>query len=372
MSGIRGLRRLDETTIRFGGVGDDWYTTWADNDKQYVSLCDGYGWSDVSGYDGTNYNARVFAINGTPPDVTFEHLPGYPDLPSIKPREINRYYGFGILALDGAIYQFLSTPNHVFAEPEPRFVGAKLIYSPDNGRTWKNQDGSPLCWEPWEDRSRENMVFFYEPGDAFSQMCILQMGRNYEHNTDGFVYVYAPNGNTEGTMNQLVMLRVAKDRILERSSYQFFAGLGTDGGATWTPNITERAVVHTFPPGGVNTKIHPFAWSTSVAYNAPLGVYMMSTWGMGCAPDGTWFGEPSYLGVWIADQPWGPWAQIHEETAWTPDNDPGARAYQPQIIPKWIADDGRSFWMVWSDFQVIDGKRPYYAFNAQKVLILAD
>ena len=70
-----------------------------------------------------------------------------------------------------------------------------------------------------------------------------------------------------------------------------------------------------------------------------------------------------------------------------------ARAYQPQISPKWIAEDGKSFWLVWTDFQntsefaptlgkafaakrhedfmrlMIESRRhrPYYAFNAQRV-----
>ena len=44
-----------------------------------------------------------------------------------------------------------------------------------------------------------------------------------------------------------------------------------------------------------------------------------------------------------------------------------ARAYQPQISPKWVSTDGKSFWLVFTDFQEIDGKRPYYCFNTQKV-----
>ena len=42
---------------------------------------------------------------------------------------------FGILASGNSIYQFLSTPNRPLIEKESRFVGAKLIYSPDLGRT---------------------------------------------------------------------------------------------------------------------------------------------------------------------------------------------------------------------------------------------
>jgi len=191
--------------------------------------------------------------------------------------------------------------------------------------------------------------------------------RFYEANRDGFVYIYAPNGNTEGTMNELVMFRVPKAQLLNRGAYEYFVGLRSNGSANWAKDIQARAVVHAFPSGWVNRTVHPYAWHPSVAYNAPLGLYMMANWGMGCTPDGSWFGKPSYLGFWIAPNPWGPWTQIHEEIAWTPDNDPAARAYQPQISPKWIAGDGKSFWLVWTDFQEKDGKRPYYAFNTQQV-----
>jgi hypothetical protein len=99
----------------------------------------------------------------------------------------------------------------------------------------------------------------------------------------------------------------------------------------------------------------------------------MANWGMGCDPQGNeWFRKPSYLGLWTAPRPWGPWQQIHEETAWTPAGDANARAYQPQIAPKWIAADGSSFWLVWTDFQQVGGSRPYYAFNLQKVAVVID
>ena len=370
MTHITGMRRLDETTVRSGGSGDNWHMTWAEDDRQYVGLCDGRGWPDVEGYTGKDYNTRVYAIHGDAPGHRFVHLPGFPDLLSESSPNINRYYGFGILAVDGCIYHYLSTPNHPFGEPDPRFVGVKLVWSPDGGRSWRNQDGSPLRWEEWSERSHRNMAFFNEPGDAFSLLTVLQMGRNYAHNADGYVYAYAPNGNTEGTMNQLVMFRVRKDRILDRSAYEFFVSRNPDGGAEWSGDISSRAPVHTFPSGWVNTRIHPYAWHPSVVYNAPLGLYMMANWGMGCDADGMWFGKPSYLGFWTAPEPWGPWAQVHEETAWMPMGDANARAYQPQISPKWIAEDGKSFWLVFTDFQEIDGGRPYYCFNCQKVEIL--
>jgi hypothetical protein len=358
-SPITGLRRREETILRIPFEGDNWHTTWAADGQQYTLMCDGQG-----------YNTRLWQLQGDPPDVRFGHLPGYPELvsdtaPSPEPR-FSRYYGFGIIACDGDIYHFLSTPNHYFGEPGPRFCGAKLIYSRDLGQTWHNQDGGPVVWEPWDQRSRENMVFFNEPDGCFSLLSLLQMGRNYELNRDGYVYVYSPNGNTEGTMNQMVMFRVPRDQILNRAAYEYFVACRGGGSASWSPAIAERGVVHTFPSGWVNRNTHPYSWHPCVVYNPGLGLYMMVNWGMGT--DGEdWFTKPSYLGAWTAPAPWGPWTQVYEEPVWTPGGDPGARCYQPQIMPKWIAPDGRSFWLVWTDFHVLDGRRPYYAFNAQQV-----
>ena len=93
---------------------------------------------------------------------------------------------------------------------------------------------------------------------------------------------------------------------------------------------------------------------------------------IGVGSDGDWFGKPSYLGFWIAPQPWGPWTQAHEEPSWTPNRDEQARCYQPQIAPKWISSDGKTFWLVWTDFRMVGDTAPYYAFNCQKVNVLTD
>ena len=389
---IKSVIRRDETILRLGGHGDINHMSWAADDRQFVAVGDGAGWSKKP---GVFYNSRLFAISGSPQEATFQDIPGYPEKSHWEViKGSTPYNGFGTLALDGRIYQFLSTFHDLRDLGEGRlhrFVGAKLIYSPDNGLTWCNQDGSmPVVWEPWERRSRQNMVFFEEPQDAFSILTVLQMGKNYGANKDGFVYVYAPNGNTDGTMNQLVMFRVPKAQILNRGAYEYFAGLRPDGNATWAKDIAARGVVYTFPRGWVNTKGHPWAWHPSIVYNAPLGLYMMVTWGNGSAPDGWWFGKPNYFGLWVAPNPWGPWTQVHEDAAWTTLNNPAARPYSPQISPKWIAEDGKSFWLVWTDFQAGDEEQPpydqavtlddqirtlsqmrkalpYYSFNTQRV-----
>ncbi len=375
---IKSLKRLEDTIKRFGGNGDNWHMSWANDDRVYLSMCDGEGLpgspqgKNAAG-ETAEYNSRMYAISGEMPDIKFDFLPDYPLLMNDTGRNISRYYNFGTLARDGKLYQFLSTPNHPFTEKnqgQTKFVGAKLIYSPDNGKTWCNQDGSsPVVWEKWEDRSKANMAFFEEPDDSFALTTVLQMGKNYSENKDGFVYLYAPSGSVEGKMNQLALCRIPKDKILNRSAYEFFTGMDEQGGAKWSKKIEDRGAVYTFPEGWVNKSFHPYAWHPSVVYFAPSGQYLMANWGMGINDRGTWFKKPSYLGFWTAPQPWGPWKQVYEDKAWTPGGDQAARCYQPQIVPKWISADGKSFWMVWTDYQKVDGELKYYQFNGQKVAV---
>ena len=366
MQTIVGMRRLEETLQRSGGDGDNWHMTWARDDKQYAVLGDGKGWPDAEGRTGQTYHTRLYGLDGDPPDLTFEHLQGYPDLVVGESPPKNRYYGVGILAIDDCIYHFLGAPNRPSDQPAPRYVGSKLVFSPDQGRSWKNQDGSPLCWEDWADRNRGNMFFFDEPGEAFSLVTLLQMGKNYEHNRDRYVYGYAPHGNGAGAANQLAMFRVPQDSILDRAEYEFFVSRNRDGSANWSKHIDERGVVLAFPQCHWSWT----CWHPSIVYNAPLGAFMMANWGMSRSADGPGLDQPSYLGFWLAEHPWGPWSQVHEETEWAPSGDLQARAYQPQISPKWVAGDGKSFWLVFTDFQLVDGEHPYYCLNYQKVEIL--
>ena len=60
-------------------------------------------------------------------------------------------------------------------------------------------------------------------------LSILQMGRNYSANRDGYIYVYGLNGNVDGLMNQLVMFRVPIADMLDRTSYEYFSGWHSSG-----------------------------------------------------------------------------------------------------------------------------------------------
>lgn len=346
--------RNDSIFRRPNFEGDNWHTTYASDGNQYVLQCDGQG-----------YNTQMWRLIGSPESFKFEAVTSHPG-PKEKPRE--RYYGFGILAIGPSIYHFMSTPDKWYFDPPWKFIGAKLIYSSDTGHTWKNQDGSsPVVFEETNQRTKKNMVFFNEKDEAFSLMTMLQMGKGYEQNKDGYIYVYSPNGGMEGKMNQLVMFRVAKDKLLQHDAYEYFVSREDNGDAQWSKNIDDRKPVHIFPEGYVNKLKHPYSWHPSVVYNQGLGLYMMANWGVGTDSTGYWFTRPSYLGVWTSEKPWGPWKQIHEDKSWFP---PGGtkegQCYQPQIMPGWIAADGKSFWLAWTQYP-----KGYY-FQVQRVDIVEE
>lgn len=337
----------EDTILRLGGDGDNWHMSWAADDSQVIALCDGLG---MPGTTPAPYNTALFRMFGAPPDLRFEEISGFPalvDAPleqSFNGSDRGRYYGFGTLAADGAVYQFLST----FAPGVPAFGGVKLVYSLDDGATWRNQDGStPVIWQSTAEQSADTMTFWDEPDHAFSLLAVLQMGKGYSANTDGFAYVYAPNGITEGTANHLVLFRVPVTQIPDRAAYEYFAGLDDAGAPTWSSDIHDRRPVCSFVPGWTPAP-SAYSWQPSVTYNAPLGLYLMANWAIASEGEDMFTG-PSYLGMWSAPTPWGPWEQFHENSVWAPGGDLGARCYQPQIAPKWIADDGLSFWLVWTD-----------------------
>ncbi|SLJ94923.1 DUF4185 domain-containing protein [Novosphingobium mathurense] len=355
---IRALRRRDDTIVKLPTIGDGYKMTWTPDNRQLTVVNDGAGWVNPP---DMFYKRSLWSIGGNDPHEASAHIvDGYPSVEqSQEPEEAPHYHGHGLLAVNGRIYQFLTALDR--AEDRPRhWTTAKLIYSEDGGRTWRNQDGtSPVQWEDWHEQKKDKFAFFNEPDGCFSLLTVLQMGQDYRANRDGYIYVYGTNGSVDGKMNELVLFRVGIEEILDRRAYRFFAGIQPDGTPLWSPVLDDRQPVHVFPRGWVNsTNLFPGdlvveTWLPSIVFNEALDAYMMVSAGNGCADDGTEFGKPSYLGFWISETPWGPWRQVHEERAWTPGGDPQSRAYSPQISPKWMSDDGKSFWLVWTDLKGI-------------------
>ena len=360
-----------EGTVTRSGHGDNWHITWANDDHQYFALCDGFGWED-----GPEYNTRVYRLKGDASNYTPEFLLNYPYV-----QKNQHWYGFGIVAIDGTIYHFLSWHPTSDFPPELGWNGARLVYSEDHGQSWKNNDGTPMKSGQSAATSRPSvscvpsdstMHFYNMPNNCFSLISILQYGKNYEDNTDGYVYLYSPNGLTDATMRQTVLARVRQTDIRDKEAFEYFVSRSADGTATWSSDIKQRGVVHSFPAGWV-AKNYPYSWLPFVVYNKALDVYVMA--GAGTGKNGSdMFSQASCLTFYTAPQPWGPWKEIYKNEAWTIKDDPGTRIYNPIIAPKWISADGKSFTLIFTDGKnwalSSDVVRPYYLFNTQKVRFL--
>lgn len=358
----------DETFGRLEMYIQGYTLTWAADDRQIIATSDGV---NVIGPPKKAFHTCVIGLRGDPENARFEDVPSFPHMPiTVIEGELDvpaSYWGESCLAVGNRIYQFTMTTNHPYIKtdgsfwPDFRAAGSKLIYSPDNGVTWLNQHGSPVAWEDWNKRSRNSMAFFNEePLGAFATPKFLQMGKAYQANTDGYAYVYSSCGDITGNPDQLVMFRVPKEKILDRGSYEYFSGRRSNGEAEWSGELARRAAVHTFPTGWASTKaddgMMPFGWSVNVVYNEPLELYMLVAQGNGVGPDGGWHAKPGYLGIWVGKTPWGPFEQVHENSAWTIPGNPDSRPFWPQIAPKWTSADGKSIWIAWSDYQYLGAK----------------
>jgi hypothetical protein len=254
------------------GHGDNWHTTWAADNHQYTVLGDGGGLSST----GTVWNTRVYRLAGKPPQHALEMLRGYPS----APYAIQHWYGYGLVSIDGRLFHYLCYLEHgqwhgAGSKPS-HFRGARIAQAPDP-QSWQFADRQPLDFDT---PPPAKMLFWDEPDRTFSLLSVLQFGRDYAENTDGFVYVYAPNGYTEGTMNQLVLARVPKADILERAAYEFFVRIDAGGNVVWSRQLADRGVVHRFPEGWVGEHL-AYSWQPSVVYIRSLKQFFMAAAGTG-------------------------------------------------------------------------------------------
>lgn len=366
------------------GYGDNWYTTWAGDGCMYTSMGDGTlpvgtrrcrdDRKKPMTVGGVKVrNNEIFRISGDPRRFDWQRLPGYPFI-----GKVSTWYGYGMLSIDTCIYNLV-------AHAADGWNGCKLIYSPDLGKTWKDNDGSRLSWEYpgdagmfWRDISNR----------AFTMVTFLQMGKGYEANTKvadgdvrGYVFVYTPNAGSDGNgtidedeQRHMVMARVwigadhaQKDNIRRRNRYEYFVRRNADGSAEWSSDIEKRTAVATFPSG----LSRGYAWIPSVIYNQPLDLYLLATAAMQ-GQDARGTRRPAYLGIYSAPRPWGPWTRVHENRDWRVGGNPGSIPYNPVFAPAWVSDDGKEMWLISSDIKGWGPPwdcLPLYGFNRQKMVL---
>ena len=167
----------------------------------------------------------------------------------------------GVLSVDGVLYWAVSCFNYgddgVFNRQ--RYGPAWIMTSHDLGVTW-NSTATPL-----------NMF----PGRLAAPR-FVQYGQDYAGAPDDgkWVYVYFP-GTSGGAAffennDQMLLGRVDKARILDRSAYEFFNGAMLDGiGAAWTSDASIAVPVWSYP---LMTSVQ------QVNFHQGAGRYVFANW----------------------------------------------------------------------------------------------
>ena len=265
---------------------DNWPLTWGDDDAQYTSYGDGFG-----------FEPRVEKKLG----MGFARITGGPaDYRGVNLRSDGERTGdgakspkaSGILMVDGVLYLWV------------RNVGnAQLLWSRDRGRTWESG---------------------FKFATGFGSPAFLNFGRNNAGARDGFVYTCSQDGpSAYESDNGLALARVAKGRIRERAAWEFFERLDAGGRPVWTADLARRGAMFVYPAN---------CQRVDVVYDAGIGRYLMA---LGYDHAGGW-------GLFDAPEPWGPWTTIlHRQ--W---DVAGTHGYR--LPARWISADGLTLTLVFS------------------------
>ena len=303
--------------------GDNWPITWADDDLQITAFGDGDGFNKQNLGLSLGF-ARIF---GDPPDFRAQDFASDADTP--RGGGAKGIKASGLLMVDGTLYMFVRNYKPAGSDD---FTNSRLAWSTDLGAHWH--------WADWHF------------SDTFGCPEFIQFGQNYQGTKDNYVYIVSQaNDSAYDYSPDIVLARVAKDDVTDRSRYEFFAGLGGHGQPTWSPHIELRKPIFTDPNG---------VQRIAITYNAPLGRYFLTT---SHRPQGSQATHTAALGVFDAPEPWGPWTTVYYSDHWSVSDGKDCRTYHHKFPTKWMSNDGKTMYLLYS------GDSDLYAFCVKKATL---
>ena len=302
-------------------LGDLWLSTWASDDNLYVSWGDGVG-------PGTCYPIMAetpdpdsaLTISGCDPEpiIFCEDFCGVFSCDGVTPYAPCVLTQAGVFRLEGPVDQFsgcdreqcirsIHIPSGIpqfkyGTDPTTRrgdkpssllfyngtlyWHGHQLMasphygyiaYSTDYGKTWTEVPNSP-----WTEESN------------FRVLMLINMGKNYALNTDGFVYGLGIHGELiwPPANQQVYLARVPKDSIAHYNAYRYFTGLDADSVPQWSKEQTDAAPLPNLTTVGLGAAM----------YHPGVKKYLFLA-----LPEQN--GEAA-LTLFYADKPWGPWRVV--------------------------------------------------------------
>lgn len=294
---VRSVAFAPPEKIRISGEdSDNWPCTWGPDGTLYTSYGDGFGFEP---HTEKKLSLGLAIIHGDPD--TFE---GVNLRTATGEREGDGPHGektSGLLMVDGVLYMLARNAGN-----------SQLAWSEDGG----------LAWE-WG--------FRFET--SFGCPTFVNYGQHYAGAPDDYVYIYSPDGESAyEEYDHIVLARVHRRSVRERSAYEFYKGLNDDGEPLWTANIEERGPVFTFPE---------HCHRLEALYHAATGRYWLVP---ACNHEGSW-------GIFDAPTPYGPWSTVYYTDYWGL-----GRTHSYRFPTKWISEDGTRLHLIFSGrrFKAID------------------
>lgn len=284
---------------------DNWPITWAADDHQYTN------WGDGGGFEGTNRDERV-SLGVARVEGDWHNYAGY-NVWGGKESETPAQFGgksYGMLAIDELLYMWVSPGSNA-----ENYSEARLAESIDNGITWTQAN--------WAFKEYDSLVL----------PTFCQFGRGYIGARDDYVYSYAIRLKDNSTLQvqkpgQIDLLRVPKDKVMRRHSYEFFAGLDVNSEPTWTNDLADRSPVFEDRNG--------VGWNVSVSFNPGLNRYVLAT-------EHTQSFQGN-LGIFDAPEPWGPWTTVGYYYNW----EDFSSTFFWNFSNKWLSSNGKDFTIVFT------------------------
>jgi CubicO group peptidase (beta-lactamase class C family) len=287
-----------ESIVRKARGCDNWPLTWADDGHLYGAYGDGNGFEP---FLPTKLSMGFARIEGGPDafsGVNIRSQSGETKGDGAKGPKAS-----GMLMVDGVLYMLARNAGN-----------SQLAWSTDHGKTW--------TWADWKFTT------------SFGCPTFLNFGKNYAGARGEYVYVYSPDHDSAYLpADRMVLARVPKDRVRDRSAYEFLKSVDSGNNPVWTRDIDERGAVFTHPGR---------CYRTGISYDAGLKRYLWCH----VLPESTDARGPRFqggFGVYDAPEPWGPWTTVYFADPW--DVGPGETASFPT---KWMSPDGRTLHLVFS------------------------
>lgn len=327
---------LDWSTFKRQAVGsDNWHTTWSSDNKLYSIWGDGGGLG--TGAAGSRVSIGMARLEGnSAATLRGRNLMGglsptvarcFPTIGSAPedPYQRSPCRGQGLHAKSWGV---LARGSQVYAWIMPRSA-AESLYS--EARIHKVPRGT----DNW---TRASWAFTARDAVHLVEPTFLQAGQDYADISD-YLYMYAirhapTNSNTfsihrsSNGGGQIMLMRVRKSADpMQRDSYEFFAGTGSNNAARWSRNIGDARAAISDPKG--------VGWTVSATYVKSLKRYFVITEHE--------VSQRGRMSIFESPNPHGPWRTVFYDELTDGSSRVPLTAFFANFLPNGFSDGGRRF-----------------------------